>query len=151
MCSDDINIYDNAVSFMNYRYIGIKELLFARQQNIDQLKKGHREGSCLFDGIQRERIKTYVVECTHNKPNYLYSKQIWYVDSETWWILFADKYDREGRLWRVFDNANYVPKSVYNDALISTVGFTLTVDVQRCHTTGWFAKLIHRVPLNRHM
>jgi len=142
MCDDDLNIYDNAIQFMKYKYLGRKELLLARHQDIDQLKKGHREGYCIFNGIQREKVNMYVVECMHKKPNYLYSKQIWYVDPETWWILYADKYDKQGKLFRVFENVNYVLKSVYNGALIGTMGFTSIVDVQRWHATGGFSNYI---------
>jgi hypothetical protein len=140
--NDDQNIYNGAVPFMKYKYLGRKELLLARHQDTDQLKKGHREGYCLFNGIQRERINTYVLECTHKNSTYLYSKQIWYVDPETWWILYADKYDRQGRLWRVFENANYVLKSVYNEALIGTIGFVSIIDVKQLHGTGGFANYI---------
>jgi hypothetical protein len=139
---DDQNIYSNAISFLKYKYIGRKELLLARHQETDQLKKGHREGYCLFDGFQRERIKTYVLECIHKNPNYLYSKQIWYMDPETWYILYADKYDKQGRLWRVFENANCIIKSIYNDALIGTIGFILIIDVKRLHSSGGFGNFI---------
>jgi hypothetical protein len=140
--NDDQGIYNGAISYMKYKYLGRKELLLARHQDIDQLKKGHREGYCLFSGIQRERINTHVLECIHKDPAYLYSKQIWHVDPETWWILYADKYDRQGRLWRVFENTNYVLKSVYNEALIGTIGFVSIVDVKQLHATGGFGNYI---------
>ena len=127
---------------MKYKYLGRKELLLARHQDIDQLKKGHREGYCLFDGFQRERINVYVLECIHKNSNYLYSKQIWYVDPETWYILYADKYDKKGKLWRVFENANVVLKSVYNDALIGAIGYISILDIKRLHSTGGFGNYI---------
>lgn len=137
--SDDQNIYDGAIQYMQYKYLGRQELLLARHQNIDQLKKGHREGYCLPDGFQRERINTHVLECTHRNPNYLYSKQVWYVDPETWWILYADKYDRQGRLWRIFENANCVYTSSYNGVLIANIGYVSIIDVQAVHSTGGFS------------
>jgi hypothetical protein len=136
---DDNLIYDNAISFMKYKYLGRKELLLARHQDTDQLRDGHREGYCIVNGLQRERINTYVLECTHKNQGYIYSKQIWYIDPETWWILYTDKYDRQGKLWRVFDHASYVVKSAYNEALIPTIAFVLTVDVNRMHSTGGFS------------
>jgi hypothetical protein len=139
---DDQNVYYNAISFMKYKYLGKKEFLLARHQDIDQLKKGHREGYCLFNGFQRERINAYVVECIHKNPNYLYSKQIWYIDPETWWILYAVKYDRQGNLWRVFENANFILKSVYNDVLIGVIGFVSILDLKRLHGTGAFSNNI---------
>ena len=83
-----------------------------------------------------------MLECVHKNPNYLYSKQIWYVDPETWYILYADKYDKQGKLWRVFENANVVLKSVYNDALIGTTWFVSIIDVKQLHATGGFGNYI---------
>jgi hypothetical protein len=136
---DDQNMYDNAIPYMKYKFLGRKELLLGRHQDVDQLAKEHREGYCLFDGIQRERLNTIVLECTHKNPNYIYSKQIWYVDPETWWILYADKYDRKGELWRVFENVGYVIPSVYNKELIGTMGFILIIDKKLLHATGGFS------------
>jgi hypothetical protein len=136
--SDDQNIYDSAIEYMTYKYLGRKELLLARHQDIDQLKKGHREGYCLSNGFQRERINTYVLECTHKNPGYLYSKQIWYIDPETWWILYSEKYDRQGKLWRVFENANRLIESVYNGAQVPNIGFVSIVDVKAMHSTAGF-------------
>jgi len=137
--TDDQNIYAGAIEFMNYKYLGRKELLLARHQNPDMLKNGHIEGYCVLNGFQRERINTYVLECTHKNPNYLYSKQIWYVDPETWWILYSDKYDRKGNLWRVIENANRVYESAYNGAQISNVEFVSFLDAKSVHSSAGFA------------
>lgn len=137
--SDDQNIYDNAIHLMDYKLLGRKELLIARHQDTDQLKSGHREGYCLYDGMQRERINMYVVECIHKNPEYLYSKQIWYVDPETWLILYADKYDSQGKLAKVFENGQSVLKSVYKGSLIGNIGFVFIIDVQRTHGTAGFS------------
>ena len=142
MIGEDNMIYDNAIFYMNYKYLGRKDVLLPRHQDIVQVRKGHREGYCVPYGTQRERVKTYRVECTHKNPNYIYSKQIWNVDPETWWIIYAEKYDKQGRLWRIFDNAGYVLKSVYNNELIGATGFTLIIDVQRLHATNSFIKSV---------
>jgi hypothetical protein len=139
---DDNLIWDNAIAFMNYKYLGRKELLLSRHQDTEKLKDGHTEGYCLVNGLQRERVNTYVLECAHKNPDYIYSKQIWYIDPETWWALYSDKYDKKGKLWRVFDNAAYVAKSVYNGALVPTIGYVLTVDVKRVHGTGGFSNYV---------
>jgi len=136
--TDDQNIYGSAIEFMNYKYLGRKELLLARHQDTEQLRNGHREGYCLLNGFQRERINTYVLECTHKNPNYLYSKQIWYIDPETWWILYSDKYDRQGNLWRVLENANRIFKSAYNGAHVPNIEFVSILDVKSLHSTAGF-------------
>ena len=136
MCSDDDGTYDSAISNMKYKYLCRKELLLGRHQDVEPLKKSHREGYCLFDGVQRERVNTFVLECTHKNPNYLYSKQIWYVDPEYWQILYSDKFDKHGELWRVFDKAGRIVKSVYNDAMLGNYVFMSIIDVKRLHATG---------------
>jgi hypothetical protein len=140
--SDDSMIYDHAISAMSYKYLGRKELLLSRHQDTELLRKSHREGYCLINGLQRERINTHVLECIHKNPNYLYSKQIWYLDPETWWILYSDKYDRKGNLWRVFENAQFIVKSVYNNTPTASITYVLTVDVQRLHSSGGYSNYV---------
>jgi len=139
---DDSMIYDHDISAMSYKYLGRKELLMSRHQDTELLRKNHREGYCLINGLQRERINTYVLECIHKNPNYLYSKQIWYLDPETWWILYSDKYDRKGNLWRVFENAQFIVKSVYNNTPTASITYVLTVDVQRLHSSGGYSNYV---------
>jgi len=33
---------------------------------------------------------------------------IWYLDPETWQILYSDRYDRHGKLWKVLDQLGFV-------------------------------------------
>jgi hypothetical protein len=129
-------VYSWAIPAQTYKLLGRKELLMPRHQDIPKVKELHKEGQCLYSGLQRERIKTYVLECIHKDPNYLYSKQIWYLDPETWWIIYSDKYDKRGRMWKIFDMGQRVVKSVYNDSQIPVGEFTLVIDVQRHHATG---------------
>jgi hypothetical protein len=135
-CLDDTFVYQWAVNAQTYKLLGRKELLLARHQDLAQIKNLHVEGQCLFSGTQRERINTYVVEAIHKDRNYLYSKQMYYIDPETWAIAYADKYDRRGRLWKIFDSVQRVITSDYNDLKIPMTEFTLLVDVQRQHSTG---------------
>lgn len=139
---DDNNVYDFGIPFMNYKCLGKIDLLLARHQDLNQLKKGHKEGYCLFSGFQRERIHTLVVECTHKNPDYIYGKQIWYVDPETWRILYANKYDHQGNLWRIFELPQYITKSVHSGELISTLGFMSIIDIKRSHATSAFSNFV---------
>jgi len=124
---------------MKYTLVGRKELMMPRHQDPDQLEKNDREGYCYVSGHQRERINTYEVECIHKDPNYIYSKQIWYVDPETWTLLYADKYDKQGKLWKISDLATQPIKSVYQGIPALRIACQTIIDVQRLHgTKGYF-------------
>jgi len=136
ICMDDSAVYGFAIPYLNYKYLGRKEVLLPRNTDVARLKNLHKEGKCLFDGFQKQRINAYVLECTSKDPNYLYSRMIWYIDPETWYILYSDKYDRTGKLWKIFDMGQAVKTSVYNRAQIPIIEFSMIVDVQRLHSTG---------------
>ena len=78
----------------------------------------------------------YVLEVINKNSNYLYSKQIYYVDPETWWILHADKYDRRGKLWKIFFMSQYVLQSIYNGSKVGLPCVMEVIDVQRVHGTS---------------
>ena len=134
-CYDDNYIYDFGIPFLKYKYLGRKELILARHQDLDLLEGEHKEGRCLANGVQREMINTYVVEAIHVDPNYIYSKQIWYVDPESWFILTADKFDHKGRMWKLFEQHEYLTKLLYNNEPIPYIGTAFAVDVQRVHSS----------------
>jgi hypothetical protein len=136
LCTDDSAVYGFAIPYLNYKLLGRKELLIPRHTDVERVKKLHKEGCCLFDGFQKERINTYAMECSHKDPNYVYSKMIWHLDPETWYILYADKYDRQRKLWKIFDMGQYVRTSVYNGAQVPIIEFSMVIDVQRLHSTG---------------
>lgn len=131
-CSYDNSGWDGPVQINTYKYLGAKDFLMAR--HTDKSKLVHTPGDCLFDGVQRERVRLHMVEAINEDTNFLYSKQVWYIDPETWSILYADKYDRKGNLWKVYDQYNHVTKGhggvpvAHNNAL-------MMVDIQRLHST----------------
>lgn len=136
MCTDDNLVYDFTINRLSYKPMRRMEVLLSRHQDLALLKQGHQEGYCVPNGIQFERINAYVLECTHKDPNYIYSKMIWYMDPETWWILYSDKYDRKGKLWKVFCLSEYCCQSQYDsNDFIPTIGNMLIVDVERMHST----------------
>jgi len=135
-CGDDNSGYAWAINVQDYKILGRKEILIARHQDQEELVKGRTEGKCLDNGRQRERINTYVVEAIHKDPDYIYNKQIWYMDPETWAIIYADKYDRDGKLWKVFDIAMYMIPSEYDGQEVQTMCMLTVIDVQRIHSTN---------------
>ena len=83
-----------------------------------------------------------MLEAVHKNPNYLYSKQIYYIDPECWYIIYADKYDKKGRLWKIFEFYGSVEKNVYNGESCYYGTHMHIIDVQRMHATGVPTKVI---------
>jgi len=119
-------------------------------RNIDKSKLEHTPGDCLWDGIQRERIKTYMLEVTNNEKHFLYSKMIWYIDPETWQILYSDRYDRQGKLWKVLDQLGFVTTG-YEGTPVDYFAGNQMIDIQRTHSTIAIADYSFGLPLNQNM
>jgi len=101
MIYDDQDGWYTHVTHNNYKYVGRKEILTPRHQDV---KKVNRiKGQVYFSGLQRERVNTYVLEVKHTDPYYIYSKQIWYLDPENWQMNVKSMYDKEGRLWKLLE------------------------------------------------
>ncbi len=130
-CGFDNMGWDGPIQMNTYKYLGQKEALLVRHQDPSKLE--HTPGFCLWDGTQRERINAHVLEVTSRDPNFLYSKMIWYLDPETWQILYSDRYDRRGNLWKVLDQHGYVAnvKGIDINHFVSNQ----MIDVQRTHST----------------
>jgi hypothetical protein len=84
-----------------YKYIGRADLLVGRHQ--DNTKAERITGQGFWNGIQRERVNNWVVEVVNKDKNYIYSKQIWYLDPETWQMNFKVMYNRQGELWKMYE------------------------------------------------
>ena len=139
-CADDERVFDYTLSVMKLKLLGRKEYLLPRHVNAQEIWANHKEGHCIDSGAGRERINAYIVEAVHKDPNYLYSRQVWYIDPETWWIIYAEKYDREGKLWKIFDYMQTTGKLLTTGEEIPWLSYATTVDVQRSHsTTGLYA------------
>ena len=131
-CGFDNLGWDGPVSLNTYTYLGARELLLARHNDAARLE--HTRGECLWSGAQRERIKAHVLEAVNHEPNFLYSKMIWYLDPETWQILYSDRFDREGKLWKVIDQFGFVTKG-YGGSEVNYFNANQMIDVQRTHST----------------
>lgn len=135
LCLDDQQIYNYAMSNMKYKMLGRKDVLLPRHVDAKKIFNGHKEGQLFDNGIPKERINIYAIEAVHKDPNYLYSKQIWYIDPETWWALYADKYDKSGQLWKVIEMGQEITKLKYTGEALAVLGYTNYCDVIRKHAT----------------
>jgi hypothetical protein len=132
-CGYDNIGWDGPVHINTYRSLGRREVLLCRHNDPQQLI--HTPGKCLYDGTQRERINTHVLEVISRDPNFLYSKMIWYLDPETWQILYSDRYDRNGKLWKVLDQFGCTAPG-YGSGLVNFFNGSQMIDVQRRHATA---------------
>lgn len=147
-CGFDNMGWDGPVSLNTYKYLGARDLLLARHTDAARLE--HERGRCLWSGVQRERVKAHVVEAENQEPNFLYSKMIWYLDPETWQILYSDRFDREGKLWKVMDQLGFVTKG-YGGVEVNYFCANQMVDVQRVHSTAATAAFEFGIDLPRSM
>jgi hypothetical protein len=132
ICAYDNMGWDGPVSINSYKYLGMKEYLMSRHNDSSKLE--HKPGDCIFSGAQRERVKVIVLEAVNHEANFMYTKMIWYLDPETWGMLFSDRYDRQGKLWKVYDQLCFVGKG-YNGVPVTYFNATQMTDVQRTHST----------------
>ena len=131
-CDYDSMGYDGPIQINRYRLLKTAEYLMARHTDPSQLER-HAD-ACLWSGSQRERCKMYVVEAENNDPQFIYGRQVWYVDPETWQMLYAERYDREGRLWRALDQlCSVIPG--WNNVPVAMYTAIQSLDLQTVHST----------------
>jgi hypothetical protein len=121
--------FDDTPDVQNYKLVGRKKLLLSR--DTDPSKYERDGGMTMFRGVQRELINTYVLEVTHKTPGYVYPKQLWFMDPETWAILFKLIYNQQGELWKFMDLCTELRK--LNGAEVALVESFTLVDFIRRH------------------
>jgi hypothetical protein len=156
MIYDDKFGWYSPVKHNEYSFLYRKEILAARhtvENKEDFLKRGHvkkaysgferAKGQGFYSGVKRERINAYVVEVISKDPHYIYSKQVWYMDPESWWILYKSMYDKKGRLWKIADYWYDVFKGNQGEPVMCHLGENF-VDIQRKHSSSspWQVKEI---------
>jgi hypothetical protein len=57
-------------------------------------------------------VNTFVVEAKYKEPHYPYSKQVWYIDPETWIIQTKKCWDEDGEFWRFHEESYMKVKTV---------------------------------------
>ena len=131
-CDDDANGWFGRISRNTYQLLGRKELLLARNNKPDEAL--FSKESFMWQNLKRERIKTFVIKAVSKNPNYLYSKQIFYIDPEFWQIAYCEKYDKKGALWKIGDYSMGRHQSPTNETVAVYCTFFIA-DVQRKHAT----------------
>ncbi len=101
MIYDDQDGWYTHVVHNTYDFKGRADLLVARHQDAGVLVRPKGQG--FWDGVQRERTNHWVLEVKNKDKGYIYSKQIWYLDPETWQMNFKVMYNRKGELWKMYE------------------------------------------------
>ena len=122
--------YDDQINRNTYKFLEIREMLACRHQDESKLVK--QKGQGLWSGQQRERCKLYLLEVLDKSPNRIYTKEIWYLDGETWMMPYKQCWDREGRMWRFLDSQVGYFTSIQGNPVPFPVAYNY-VDVQRLH------------------
>lgn len=131
---DDEYGWNGQILRNTYTLQGHRELLCARHLDIGRTSR--QKGQALLNGISRERLQTLVVEVHSRDPHYLYGKRIWYLDPETFLIMWTEMYDRRMRYWKCFENlTNDVPTA--GGGRKNFIVGAHYLDVQRTHAGIW--------------
>ena len=128
---DDEFFWDGHIQRNTYKYTGKKDLLCVRNQDMSKLTRPNGQGH--GNGLMFERCNTLVVEAISKDPNYLYSKRIWYLDPETFIILWTDIYDQKGRFWKAFMQIMSNYKTLKGETTNNIAGSSFQ-DFQRAHS-----------------
>lgn len=127
---DDEFFWDGHISRNSYQYKGKKDLLCCRHQDIS--KAVRPTGQVMANHLDLERLNTLVVEVISKDPNYLYGKRIWYVDPETYLIMWTDIFDQKGRFWKTYmQNTGNIQTA--KGAVKNNIVGSVFVDFQRTH------------------
>jgi hypothetical protein len=86
-------------------------------------------------GLNFERCNLWVVEAVSKEKGYIYSKRIWYVDPETWLIVWQETFDKNGKYWKVFGELTDDIKNANGDMRNFFTGLVI-FDFIRIHA-GW--------------
>ena len=131
LCYDDEFFWDGHIQRNTYKYTGKKDLLCVRNQDMSKLTRPNGQGH--GNGLMFERCNTLVVEAISKDPNYLYGKRIWYLDPETYIILWTDIYDQKGRFWKAFMQIMSNYKTLKGETTNNIAGSSFQ-DFQRTHS-----------------
>jgi hypothetical protein len=123
--------FDDNLHVNNYKIVGRQTLLLSRHTDSDAFER--EQGMALFRGVQRELVNAYVLEVDYKKPGFVYPKQFWYIDPETWAILFKKMYNSQGQLWKTMGVYTEI-RDIGEGEVAMAEAYTL-VDLIRRHAT----------------
>jgi len=135
---DDAYQWDSHVRYNTYKLLGRKDLLVPR--HTDCTKVVRVEGQGFPSNLNFERCNVYVVEATSTVKGYIYSKRMWYVDPETYFITWQEMWDKNGKYWKIMEQITNDEKNANGDMRNFFSGL-LIFDFIRDHA-GWSNQLL---------
>ncbi len=97
---DDEIGWNGHVNRKEWKIIGRKDMLLGRHTDTDKYEKV--KGQAAWSGLQLERTNAYMLESRFKDKDAVYTKEMLYMDPETWRCLQKVTWDRQGRVWRQF-------------------------------------------------
>jgi hypothetical protein len=128
---DDEYLWDGQLLRNTYAYRGKKDMLTDRHDGVGQVRR--EAGQSFSNAMSFERCNLLVVDAINKDSEYVYSKRVWYLDPETYYIMWSEMYDKQGRYWRLFFNSTQPLKTetgVMKPVIVGTHFF----DLQRMHS-----------------
>lgn len=114
----------------DWKILGRKEMLMGR--HVDTMKYTKKKGQAVWSGQQLERTNAILLEAKWKDPNATYSKELLYMDPETYRCNQKVTWDRQGRVWRQFFYNTEMVKS--KQGIVQPHCFELySMDIQRRH------------------
>jgi len=130
---DDHDGWYTHINLNTYKLVGQRDLLLSRHQEDTHKSLSRKTGQGFWNGIQRERVKCWVVEGVNKDPNYIYSKRIWYLDPENWQMNAQEMYDQQGRLWKIMEMLYDEYKMEEAEGMVTVTNGEHTLDLIRRH------------------
>ena len=104
--SDDFDVFNGALDRYDWKLLGKKEIYVPYNDYVLQDPKYQytdliKQLTLNPDAERWELHRVYVVEGTlKSSARHIYSKRVYYLDEDSWYILMGDLYDGHHELWR---------------------------------------------------
>jgi hypothetical protein len=136
---EDVRGYMGYPEWMRWKLTGRQTVLLPAHAGI-KLGKKYAKKTYEFDKkphwnpkYKYEPRPVYVVEVAPKFPDYPYSRQVFYVDAEMFYVLYKEAYDKKGELWKVMLIG--INESPDMDEQPPKYGGAVVVDLQSEHAT----------------
>ena len=132
--------YNGHIAWMEWRYLGEKEVLGAYQGKHFPVKWADPPADWAFDDVWEKR-KVWVIEGVSKLSQYAYSKRLLFIDKESWTVPYSDIYDQAGELWKIWINdfsfrtSAPTPNAIQYEDETGFVPAIVMVDIQLEHAT----------------
>jgi hypothetical protein len=157
LAHDDPYLFSGKVLYFTWKLVGVQEALVPYTlpnpkplHRTDQAYTLENPQDFLAMGWENEEWKgkawwptnchlvkrpVWIIEAKAKDPQYAYSRQVLWIDTELYVAYYKEAYNRAGQLWRMLLNAVSVVQTPEGDFSLAQPDFTLVVDEQSNHAT----------------